>query len=120
MQQETTGDSSTYAPLVPVPPERRAFGTRDAFALWFSLGIGLLVAQAGALLVPGLSLPHALAAIVIGTVIGALIIAVIQYGLVFVNVEPFWQFVAVGVVIVISVLVDQSQRRLGGGKVDEE
>jgi len=35
---------------------------------------------------------------VIGTVIGALIIAVIQYGLVFVNVEPFWQFVAVGVV----------------------
>jgi ribose transport system permease protein len=57
---------------------------------------------------------------IIGTVIGALIIAVIQYGLVFVNVEPFWQFVAVGVVIVISVLVDQSQRRLGGGKVDEE
>lgn len=57
---------------------------------------------------------------VIGTVIGALIIAVIQYGLVFVNVEPFWQFVAVGVVIVISVLVDQSQKRLGGGKVDEE
>lgn len=57
---------------------------------------------------------------VVGTVIGALIIAVIQYGLVFVNVEPFWQFVAVGVVIVISVLVDQSQRRLGGGKVDEE
>jgi ribose transport system permease protein len=55
-----------------------------------------------------------------GTVIGALIIAVIQYGLVFVNVEPFWQFVAVGVVIVISVLVGQSQRRLGGGKVDEE
>src|SRR3984957_332177 len=35
---------------------------------------------------------------VVGTIIGALIIAVIQYGLVFVNVEPFWQFVAVGVV----------------------
>jgi len=57
---------------------------------------------------------------VVGTIIGALIIAVIQYGLVFVNVEPFWQFVAVGVVIVISVLVDQSQRRVAGGKVDEE
>jgi ribose transport system permease protein len=28
-------------------------------------------------------------------------------------VEPFWQFVAVGVVIIISVLVDQTQRRLG-------
>jgi predicted ABC-type sugar transport system permease subunit len=50
---------------------------------------------------------------VIGTVIGALIIAVIQYGLVFVDVEPFWQFIAVGVVIIISVIVDQSQKRLG-------
>jgi ribose transport system permease protein len=56
---------------------------------------------------------------IIGTVIGALIIAVIQYGLVFVNVEPFWQFVAVGTVIVISVLVDQSQKRLSGGRTDE-
>ncbi|MDR5830588.1 putative hydroxymethylpyrimidine transporter CytX [Caballeronia sp. LP006] len=72
MQQE---DTSTYAPLIPVPPERRAFGTSDAFALWFSLGIGLLVAQAGALLVPGLSLAHALVAIVIGTVIGVVLLA---------------------------------------------
>lgn len=48
---------------------------------------------------------------VLGTVAGALVIAVIQYGLVFINVEPFWQFVAVGVVIIISVLVDQTQRR---------
>jgi ribose transport system permease protein len=55
---------------------------------------------------------------VIGTLIGALIIALIQYGLVFVNVEPFWQFVAVGVVIIISVLVDQSQKR-GGLRQDE-
>jgi len=54
-----------------------------------------------------------------GTVAGALVIAVIQYGLVFIDVEPFWQFVAVGVVIIISVLVDQSQRRLLGGRVDE-
>ncbi len=56
---------------------------------------------------------------IIGTLIGALIVAVIQYGLVFINVEPFWQFVAVGVVIIISVLVDQSQRRFSGGRVDE-
>jgi ribose transport system permease protein len=54
---------------------------------------------------------------IVGTLIGALIVAVIQYGLVFINVEPFWQFVAVGVVIIISVLVDQSQRK--GGRVDE-
>jgi ribose transport system permease protein len=56
---------------------------------------------------------------IIGTVIGALIIAVIQYGLVFINVEPFWQFVAVGVVIIVSVLVDQSQSRLKGEIQDE-
>ncbi|MGV7245359.1 putative hydroxymethylpyrimidine transporter CytX, partial [Caballeronia sp. M23-90] len=55
MASDNTTDTaaSTYAPLSPVPVERRAFGTSDAFALWFSLGIGLLVAQAGALLVPG-------------------------------------------------------------------
>lgn len=51
---------------------------------------------------------------IIGTVIGALIIAVIQYGLVFVDVEPFWQFVAVGAVIIVSVLVDQTQNKITG------
>lgn len=51
---------------------------------------------------------------ILGTVAGALVIAVIQYGLVFIDVEPFWQFVAVGVVIIISVLADQTQRKLGG------
>lgn len=51
-----------------------------------------------------------------GTIAGALVIAVIQYGLVFINVEPFWQFIAVGAVIIISVLVDQTQRGLLGGR----
>ena len=56
---------------------------------------------------------------ILGTVAGALVIAVIQYGLVFVNVEPFWQFISVGVVIIISVLIDQAQRRFSGGREDE-
>ncbi|HWL68048.1 MAG TPA: hypothetical protein VNS22_06645 [Geminicoccus sp.] len=57
---------------------------------------------------------------IVGTVIGAFIIAVIQYGLVFIDVAPFWQFVAVGVVIIVSVLIDQSRERLtGGGRRDE-
>jgi ribose transport system permease protein len=56
---------------------------------------------------------------IIGTIAGALVIAVIQYGLVFMNVEPFWQFMAVGVVIIISVLIDQAQRRFSGAKQDE-
>jgi nucleobase:cation symporter-1, NCS1 family len=75
-QDPLTGDTgSAYAPLIPVPQARRAFRTGDAFALWFSLGIGLLVAQAGALLVPGLSLPHALTVIVIGSAIGVVLLA---------------------------------------------
>jgi ribose transport system permease protein len=56
---------------------------------------------------------------IFGTVAGALVIAVIQYGLVFINVEPFWQFIAVGVVIIISVLIDQLQRQLSGARLDE-
>ena len=51
-----------------------------------------------------------------GTIAGALVIAVIQYGLVFINVEPFWQFIAIGAVIIVSVLVDQTQRRLLGAE----
>jgi ribose transport system permease protein len=56
---------------------------------------------------------------IFGTVAGALVIAVIQYGLVFINVEPFWQFIAVGTVIIISVLIDQAQRRFSGARQDE-
>ncbi len=47
-----------------------------------------------------------------GTVIGSLIIAVIQFGLVFINVAPYWQFIAVGGVIIVAVLIDQSRDRL--------
>jgi nucleobase:cation symporter-1, NCS1 family len=65
----------SYDPLTPVPEHRRVFHARDAFSLWFSLGIGLLVLQAGALLVPGLSLGMALLAIVLGSVLGVLLLA---------------------------------------------
>jgi ribose transport system permease protein len=53
---------------------------------------------------------------ILGTLIGALIIAVIQFGLVFLNVQANWQFIAVGIVIIISVLVDQSQKKLGDSR----
>ncbi len=51
-----------------------------------------------------------------GTVIGAIIIAVIQFGLVFSGLPPYWQFVAVGLVIIVAVLVDQSKGKLTGGR----
>jgi len=54
---------------------------------------------------------------IVGTVIGAIIIAVIQFGLVFSGLPPYWQFVAVGLVIIVAVLVDQSRGKLTGGKL---
>jgi ribose transport system permease protein len=50
---------------------------------------------------------------IMGTVIGALIIATIQYGLVLLGIVPFWQYVAVGVVVIVAVIVDQFGRVLG-------
>lgn len=50
---------------------------------------------------------------IIGTIIGSLIIATIQYGLVLLGVVPFWQYVAIGVVLVLAVVVDQFGRKLG-------
>lgn len=65
----------SYDPLTPVPAIGRILSGGDAFALWFSLGIGLLVLQAGAFLVPGLSLPQAFAAILVGSVLGVLLLS---------------------------------------------
>lgn len=61
--------------IEPVPQEHRLLGFLDYFALWSSLGVGLLVLEAGALLVPGLSLGQALLAILLGTLIGNLLLA---------------------------------------------
>ncbi len=47
-----------------------------------------------------------------GTVVGALIIAVLQTGLVILNVEALWQFVVVGCIIILAVLVNQAQDKL--------
>jgi predicted ABC-type sugar transport system permease subunit len=49
---------------------------------------------------------------IIGTLIGALIIAIIQNGLVILGINPFWQFVAIGIVIILAVLVDQAQAKI--------
>ena len=64
-----------YSPDVAVPLDKRVFGTRDLFSLWFSLGIDLMVLQIGALLAPGLGLSGALLAIVLGTLVGVALLA---------------------------------------------
>jgi ribose/xylose/arabinose/galactoside ABC-type transport system permease subunit len=49
---------------------------------------------------------------VTGTLVGVLIIAVIQNGLVILGVNPYWQFIAVGLVIVLAVVVDRARTEL--------
>jgi len=49
---------------------------------------------------------------IVGTVVGSLIIATIQFGLVLLGVVPFWQYVAVGMVVIVAVIVDQFGRTL--------
>ena len=81
-------------------------------------GEPLLLDSVAAVVIGGASLFGGSGSI-IGTIAGALVIAVIQYGLVFVDVEPFWQFISVGVVIILSVLIDQAQRQFSGSRQDE-
>jgi len=57
--------------LAPVAAQDRVFAWRDHASLWFSLGVGLLVMQMGAYLLPALSPAQALAAIVLGSLVGA-------------------------------------------------
>ncbi|MGX1880786.1 ABC transporter permease/substrate-binding protein [Streptomyces sp. NPDC055287] len=50
-----------------------------------------------------------------GTLIGALILAVLRNGLNLLSVSAFWQQVVIGVVIALAVLLDTLRRRTGGG-----
>jgi len=47
-----------------------------------------------------------------GSIIGAIIFAVLQTGLVFLTVPSLWQFVVVGVIIIVAVLVNRAQSYL--------
>jgi putative hydroxymethylpyrimidine transporter CytX len=61
--------------IEPVPERLRVLGTVDMALLWGNLGVSLLVLVAAAFLVPALSLPEAVVAIVIGALIGNLMLA---------------------------------------------
>jgi ribose transport system permease protein len=89
------------------------------------LGAVLALAQFGTTTIAGQSLTNlnVIAAVVIGgtsifggegsifgTVVGLFIPAVLQAGFVIIGVEPFWQGVAVGTVLIAAVWVDQTRR----------
>ena len=61
----------------PTPDEVRRLSGLDFAVLWGDLGLGLLVLVAGGLLVPSLSLPQALLAIVLGSAIGCVPLALV-------------------------------------------
>ncbi len=61
--------------LAPVASNERVFGFQQHMSLWFSLGVGLLVMQVGAYLVPAVGPRDAMIAIVLGSVIGAGLLA---------------------------------------------
>jgi ribose transport system permease protein len=77
------------------------------------IGDPLLLSSIAAVIIGGVSLFGGAGSIV-GTVIGALIIAVLTTGLVMLNVDAFWQFIVVGVVVIVAVLIDQSRDLIVG------
>lgn len=61
--------------LTPLDASQRVFGWPEHASLWFSLGVGLLVMQVGAYLVPALGTRDAMLAIVFGSMLGAGLLA---------------------------------------------
>jgi ribose/xylose/arabinose/galactoside ABC-type transport system permease subunit len=71
-------------------------------------GDPLLLSSIAAVIIGGVSMFGGEGS-VSGTLIGALIIAVMTTGLVMLNVQPFWQYIVVGVVVILAVLIDQAR-----------
>jgi putative hydroxymethylpyrimidine transporter CytX len=61
--------------LTPLHASQRVFGWHDHASLWFSLGVGLLVMQIGAYLVPAVGTRDAALAILLGSCLGAGLLA---------------------------------------------
>lgn len=71
-------------------------------------GDPLLLSSIAAVIIGGVSMFGGEGS-VSGTLIGALIIAVLTTGLVMLNVQPFWQYIVVGIIVILAVLIDQAR-----------
>ncbi len=76
-------------------------------------GDALLMMSIAAVVIGGVSLFGGQGR-VIGTVIGALILAVLQTGLIMINVKTFYQYVIVGIIVILAVLMDQARDLIVG------
>jgi putative hydroxymethylpyrimidine transporter CytX len=72
---DTQAPQGANEALTPLPETARVFRWHDHMALWFSLGVGLLVMQIGAYLVPAVGTHDAAVAIALGSCIGAGLLA---------------------------------------------
>jgi len=63
--------------IKPVPAAERRLTFLDTFVLWADLGVSFLVMVVGMFLVPGLSLAGALAAILVGAIIGNFLLGLV-------------------------------------------
>ena len=68
-------ENTSNQALTPISPDQRVFDARSHASLWFSLGVGLLVMQVGAYLVPAVGTQDAVWAILLGSLLGAGLLA---------------------------------------------
>jgi ribose transport system permease protein len=47
---------------------------------------------------------------IIGTVIGALLMAIVSNGLTILNVDPYWQSIIIGLIIIFAVMMSSYQK----------
>jgi ribose transport system permease protein len=119
------GSNEIGARRVGINVDRHLISIYALSGLMAGVGAVLALAQFGTTTIAGQSLTNlnVIAAVVIGgtsifggegsifgTLVGLFIPAVLQAGFVIIGVEPFWQGVAVGIVLVAAVYVDQSRR----------
>ena len=91
-------------------PRRGARAPRGSRSAQPTGGMGLELEAIAAVVIGGTSLQGGKGSIV-GTVIGALIMAVLTNGLRIISVPQEWQSVAVGIVILVAVYLDMLRRR---------
>lgn len=119
------GSNAEAAKRVGVKVDRHIIAVYCMAGALSGIGAVLYLAQFGTTTIAGQTLTNlnVIAAVVIGgtsvfggegsmfgTIVGLFIPAVLQSGFVIIGVQPFWQGVAVGIVLIAAVYIDQTRR----------